>query len=684
MNGSGFRPDIEGLRALAVGAVLAYHASLPGLGGGFVGVDMFFVISGFLITGLLVTEIRARGRVDFAHFFARRARRLLPASILVLLFVVVGAAWFSAPIDRPLIAGDVAAAAVYVPNLRFALQSADYLGGDREASPVLHYWSLAVEEQFYLAWPLLLMLTLVWSVRRRDAIDRVLRVRLGWTLALTGLCSFIAALWLTEVAQPWSFFAPWTRAWEFAAGAAVFALQPQLLRLPGAALAALGWAGLGLVVLGLTWIDPLAFPGFSTLLPVAGTAALIASGTSRGEALAAGNPARWLCLPPFRAVGRVSYSLYLWHWPVLVFAAAALGPLEWPQKLAWTLASALPAVLAYRWVEKPIHRGKRPPQTPAAGFGIAVAASASGLLAAAWLGGALSSGTTAPPPATASGTDRAPPLEVQIAEARADLPSIYADGCHAGITVSEPRSDCFRGAATAPGLLVLFGDSKAAQWHPTLEAIAEGGEWRILALTKSGCAAADVTVRIPHLGRAYHECDAWREFAFERIAGLRGRVVVLASSNYPGIIIDRESGDALNAEQAREAWVRGWIASLERLGSDGRQAVLLRSTATADFDPAACVSRQPADADACSIPLTPAAERLLDLERQAAERVAHANLLDPKEFLCSEDRCPALDAGWLVYRDRLHLTARYAARLAPELRERLPPATDAGAGAAGR
>ncbi|MCU0484381.1 MAG: acyltransferase [Chloroflexi bacterium] len=339
-----FRPEVEGLRGIAVVLVVLFHADLVALAGGFVGVDVFFVISGFLITALLLRERERTGRIGFLGFYARRARRLMPAALVVLVVTLVAAATLVAPLDRPGVALDGAAAAVSLANIRFALAEGDYFTVMASPSPFLHFWSLGVEEQFYLVWPALLLL----GARGR-------RPRLGAGIVLAGVLagSLAACVIVTDVAPGWAFYSLPTRAWQLAAGGLLAIGAGALARLPGPPMAALGWMGLAAVLAAPAMLDAsVAYPGVAALLPTLGAAALIAAGERRH------GPAGLLSLAPVRFLGRISYSLYLWHWPILVLPAIAAGTsLEPGTRLGLVLLSVLVATLSWAFVEEPFRRG---------------------------------------------------------------------------------------------------------------------------------------------------------------------------------------------------------------------------------------------------------------------------------------------------------------------------------------
>ncbi len=368
-----FRADIQGLRAVAVLEVVFYHAHLSFLGGGYVGVDVFFVISGFLITDLLWRERVRTGRVSLRAFYGRRARRLLPMAMLVLVVTMAASVRWVPPLQLRSVWKDGVASAFYGGNYRFAAAQANYLTSSAPPSPFQQYWSLGVEEQFYVVWPLLLLAAASfvrpWSRRRGT---HSLHAQVGSTtvqraerpsalvpfnvLTVVAIGSFVFSLWLTRADQPWAFFSLPTRAWELAVGGLVALGAPVLRRLPVGAAMALGWAGLAAVVasaVGFGASTP--FPGTAALAPVLGAAAILTAGLV---------PSRWgpvalLGTAVMGFIGAISYSWYLWHWPVLVLAPDVVGhALSEGTDLTLAAGSGLLAWASYRLVEEPSRRSK--------------------------------------------------------------------------------------------------------------------------------------------------------------------------------------------------------------------------------------------------------------------------------------------------------------------------------------
>ena len=328
--------------------MLAFHAGLPWFGGGYVGVDVFFVLSGFLITGLIVRELQDTGTVSLMGFYARRARRLLPAAAVALLATVIASAILLPPLRVGGIAGDGVAAALYASNIRFAAQATDYLQSELAPSPLLHYWSLGVEEQFYLFWPALLL----FVTRRGGMTVR----RIGITIAAVGVGSLALSLLLTQVAEPWAFFSLPARAWELALGGGIALAAAQGFSMTQALARVTAAAGIGAVVgAGILLDTATPFPGTAALLPTLGAGAVIAAGL--GEPMSTAS--RLLSVAPLRWFGRISYSLYLWHWPILVLPAAALGTeLDLPWRLVLAVVSIGVAAVSQRWIEEPFRHGR--------------------------------------------------------------------------------------------------------------------------------------------------------------------------------------------------------------------------------------------------------------------------------------------------------------------------------------
>ena len=337
-----FRPDIEGLRGIAVFVVVAFHCGLPGFSGGFIGVDVFFVLSGYLITGLLLQELETTSTIGLLNFYARRVRRLLPASVLMLLVTLAVGALVLAPQELDFAARAARATAVYLGNVFFAQQARDYFAADVRTNPLLHMWSLAVEEQFYLFWPLLMLL--LW--RRAKS-----RATLAAAFALLTVVSLIACVWLTVHSRTVAFYALYTRAWEFGIGGLASLVPRGRFGAPASVWSLAGWLGVIAIALSSALLTPAAaFPGWLATIPVVGTALALMAGRELPDQ---GFP-RLLDTRPFQYVGELSYSWYLWHWPFLVLGLALLPNLSAFGKAVAALLGFAAAALTHVYVENPI------------------------------------------------------------------------------------------------------------------------------------------------------------------------------------------------------------------------------------------------------------------------------------------------------------------------------------------
>jgi peptidoglycan/LPS O-acetylase OafA/YrhL len=672
---SRFRADIQGLRAIAVGLVLLYHAGVPGVPGGYVGVDVFFVISGFLISSHLLEAIERDGRISFAQFYARRARRILPASFVVAGLTAVAVVLFFPPLGVERVLRDALATVLYVPNLWFAAQNTDYLA-DHSPSPYQHYWSLGVEEQFYLLWPVALLLLALLVRRRRGLV-------VGG-IAVFAALSLVACIVMTQAQQPLAFFLLPTRAWELLAGALVgAAVLGRAPRMKPWIAAVGGWAGVATIVAAATLFDDSTpFPGTAALLPVAGTAAVIYFGSGRP----AGGPATALSVRPMQFIGLISYSLYLVHWPLLVIPRAAIGygrPLELWVTVLLGIVVALPlAYLLYRFVEEPLRSpvvltGRRPRVTllgTAAVTGVFTLVLASGL---GWVatrelsgGSAVADAPTFPasPPAA---TPFVPSnLTPSLEQAGDDVSSVYADGCH-NDPATETVQDCVYGNPEGAFTVALFGDSHSAQWLPALEVLATADrEMAVRTYTKSSCPAADVTVLDKNI--PYRSCDRWRSSVMTTLAADPPDLVVFSSySAYPleGIT---------DAEDRLRAWEDGVRRSVTSLTEAGSRVVVIADTPRFDAAPSLCISTHVEDVQDC------AGRRsdVLDADQASAERRAAAAgggaFADLTTFVCAVETCPVVVDNLLVYRDVNHLTATYVRHLAPALSRHIRPTAASG------
>ena len=351
-----FRPDIEGLRGFTLLAILGFHAEVPGVGGGFVGPDVFFIISGFVITGQLWREVSKTGTIKLRPFYGARARRLLPVSAAIGVVIVIASAILLPPLQARPAVGDGIACALYVGNYWFILRGVDYFATHVPPSPFQHYWTLGVEEQFYLLWPPMII-GLAWFIRRRarrrsDTIVTPTKRPYLVLLTLITIGSFALSLVATYVVPAAAYFSLPTRAWDLSIGGLLALTADRWRRLTPRAAAITGWAGLALLLLACNQLTAgTHYPGTAALLPMLGTALVLAAGCAL-PSLGCGRVLAW---SPMKAVGRLSYSWYLWHWPFLVLAPAVVGhPLGLIGRLAMVALSGVVGALTLRFLENPL------------------------------------------------------------------------------------------------------------------------------------------------------------------------------------------------------------------------------------------------------------------------------------------------------------------------------------------
>jgi peptidoglycan/LPS O-acetylase OafA/YrhL len=695
-----FRADIEGLRAVAVTAVVLFHAAVPGIGGGFVGVDVFFVISGFLITGLLWREVSSTGSVRLSSFYGARARRLLPASAFVGVVTMIASVLLLPPLQAGPAISDGIASALYVSNYQFVLRGVDYFANHVTASPFLHYWSLGVEEQFYLVWaPLLLgtawLVRLVRRARRRPNPDATSKRPFIAVLAAVAVLSFLLSYLATYIVPAAAFYSLPTRAWQLAVGGLVALTAIHWQRLSPRIAAVVGWAGLALILLACVWLSPTTlYPGSAALLPTLGAALVIGAGCATPDH----GGGRLLGLPPMRAIGRISYSWYLWHWPVLVLAPFLLGhTLGLAERIIAALLSAGLAWLTLHYLENPLRFAPKIRTSAWRSLGLGalatVIAVCVGLALLRVLPAPVGHGAPVPPlsftgPPVASGApsdaydsavrqtfgqvqaavaasanlkavpgNLTPPLATAFAEKKA----LSFNGC-----LREPfesgQPECAMGDTTSATTVALVGDSHAAMWTPALEQVANQRHWRLEMLAKGACPLLDLPITNPmsRLAELFEHCAEWRAHIVSRLEAERPRLIVLSLWRGYG------TAEALSGYRAYDAaWIESFTKLVQRLRATGAQVLVLGPIPDPHFQVPVCLSGYLDDVPAC----TPARATAVNASGIAAEADATTagggQYTDVTDLFCTAQQCPVIVGNTLVYVDENHMTLEYSQALAP-------------------
>lgn len=632
------RADIEGLRAIAILLVVAAHVGIETLDGGFVGVDVFFVLSGYLITSQLAKELTNTGRIQLALFYARRLRRLLPALLTVLLISCLGGWLLYPPGDFPRQAFAAAAASIWLSNFYFALSGMDYFSPQVGDNLFLHTWSLGVEEQFYLLWPLLLLLA-AWMPKSAAG----MATRLKAMLLAVFLLSLTACVLLTQKHPVTAFYMMPMRAWQFALGGLVF-LCLDAHKEPASAL---GWTGL-MAVLGsaLLLSENMTYPGLWALLPSLGAAMLLASGNGAQS----NGVTRLLAWHPMQQIGRVSYVWYLWHWPVLLLGTAVMQTPSLADRLALALLSLLLAAATHWLIEQPIRHNTRLIAKPGHTVLGALVLMAVAHLAAINLHNQALAHTISP-------------AQMEHLKVRSDVAAIYAMGCDDWYHGAEVKI-CAFGPADAEHTAVIVGDSIGLQWFPAAAAAFNRPGWKLLAITKSSCPMVDAPIHYARIGREYTECAEWRQAALQQIAALKPDVVIM--------------GSTFTYDLDQSAWTQGSARVMATLGKAARSVYVLRSTSVLPFDAPTCLAPRSAiyewlaaDNRCSASPEDPHGERVYGWLKTAAADLSNVTMLDMTDAVCPNNLCRADLNGMTVFRDRQHLSARFAQSLGPVLADRL-------------
>jgi peptidoglycan/LPS O-acetylase OafA/YrhL len=708
----GFRPDIEGLRGIAVTLVVLFHAGLLSqastqLTGGFIGVDLFFVVSGFLITGLLIRERERTGKISFARFYARRVRRILPAAAVVLLITIPLASVLVTLVQRSSAMEDGASAALSVANIRFAMTT-DYFN-PVSYSPFLHFWSLGVEEQFYFVWPALLAIV-AWKFPRAGA---------ALALSVIAVASFIASLIITDSSPSTAFYLLPTRAWQLAAGGLLAIGSGSLDRLPGAIrgafgqmLAFAGWGALAALITAAIVIDSTTtlYPGTAAIIPTIAGVLLIASGAART------GPGILLRLPPVRFLGKISYSLYLWHWPMLVLGGLYLNgqlwqPLSQNQALALAALSIPVATASWLLVEEPFRRGfiplPRPSRVVAAGVAVMLIVAAIGTnfdfgaqSALASLDGPADNSTpsatdmatdtqlrptpslptvTLPPGATPTPAPAMTPalspapssgapstyavtsaLRPTLGRAATDYEQPWHAGCLGFASDTVPNSKCIYGNPNGTYNVAYVGDSHASALFPGVNEVAKAHGWRMTAYLKINCSFLDMALDIglPPPRRPYPECTTWNKAVLSRIQSSPPDLVIISMSRW----IWPANGYSDSVSNDSNALIR----QIQKLPTSTKVVIIQDPPLPTNQKVPDCLSANLSDYRKCSFSRSLGFGSSMGSREKAAAKATGAGLIDLTAAVCpGTGRCPVVINNMIVWRDEHHLTATFATSLGP-------------------
>lgn len=649
---SPYRSDIQGLRAIAIVLVLLAHAKIPGFSGGFVGVDIFFVLSGYLITGLLINEYEVNGSIHLAAFYARRLKRLLPA-LLVMLVIVVSATLLLLSKQEALEqSASVIYAATWTSNIYYALSTVDYFSELKTRDLFLHTWSLGLEEQFYLLWPVLILL----AFAKLNILDgrNSKRTQLLWTFALLFISSLVLSLYLIVAHPLWAFYMMPSRIWQFALGAYVFVWSRKLkegvgetpllgfLVVRGNSFAVMG---LGLIIGSAILLHPLlSYPGLWAMLPSVGAALVIAGGHQKINI----GTSRVLGHPVLVWIGDRSYSLYLWHWPVLMLGFSWGMQSHYTEIIGLVALSLLLAMFSYRWVELPFWKGNYGSVAPTRTILLSILVVSILLAVALHLLNRLINYQYKPDVPIISGP-------------RADLPAIYAYGCDSGPANSDIRP-CIIGKPSAKKTIVLMGDSIGAQWISLLPALFKSPEWRTIVLTKSACPMVDEDYFYSGISQIYTVCTEWRNKTLKYMESLRPNIIFV--------------GSAATYDFSKSQWIEGSSRVLAHLALVAERIIVVPGTPSLSFNGPGCLERRANSKNKATVCreelMTTEATDVAQYLKTAVQRFPNARLLNLNDLVCPGGVCTAqTPAGSVVFRDSQHLTNSFVMEQLPAVAERI-------------
>jgi peptidoglycan/LPS O-acetylase OafA/YrhL len=651
-----YRPDIQGIRAIAIVLVVLNHAGIPIFTGGFVGVDVFFVLSGYLITALLIKEYIDQGKIKLFNFFSRRLKRLLPALVIMLTIISFATSFLLPYYQLTQQLRSLNFAATWSSNLFFSLFTIDYFSELQHQDLFLHTWSLGLEEQFYLVWPTLILFSF--------ALVKGCQIKTTWNRQLLTIFSviFLLSLGLSQywtITKPlWAFYMMPSRIWQFSLGSLAFAFFQHEKSAPSTKniFVSTFWSGF-LSIIGLSCIfgsavlfnENMTYPGLWASIPSIGAVLIISSGNLNTDNLIN----RALAHPLLVWIGDRSYSWYLWHWPILMLGFS-LGIQTSFNRTAFLVAlSLLIAMFSYRCVERPFWKGRFSQISPDKTFLLSISVVFVLIFGFQHHVNFIYEKTV-------------PESTLVANKARNDLPILYDSDCDAWDENAEVNP-CIYGGFNTNKTVVLFGDSVGVQWFSLLPEIFPPNTWRTIVLTKSGCPIVDEDFFYKSIGKIYAVCTEWRNSAIAYLESIHPDIIFL--------------GSATNYNFSQIQWIDGTKRVADRLSKAAKNIIVLPGTYSLSFDGPSCLEREGLSTpdkkktshESCSEQaLNAQADTVANYLRQATNEFSNVKLLNLNDLVCPNGQCKALNSeGIVVFRDHQHLTNSFVRAQAPVVRERL-------------
>ena len=672
------------------------HAAIPGFNGGYVGVDVFFVISGFLITGILIREAITSGRVSIPAFYARRARRILPAGTVVLVTIVAASTLVLTTARLHQVLTHVTWAAFFGANIYSARSGSDYFAqSDVFVSPVLHFWSLAVEEQFYLVWPALIALIMFAGRRRQSSAPlaewrqpavRLRRLRV--TIAVLCALSLAFSIWQTRTSPTSAYYSTLTRGWELGAGALLALCEAYVTRWTPAVKLVASWLGLAAIIASMLWYSSTTpFPGYFAALPVVGAVLVLAGGIEGPRAGAR----VVLDTRLMRWFGDISYSLYLWHWPLLLLPELYLAhTLSLRARIIMMATATIAAWLSYLLIETPALRSGLLSRTRTRALVLwptAISLVLAAVLVAPFIVSSMSSFSGVSTYDRDPGSSDYSPVQAIIAaSAQARSKDPLPELLHPALEklsgdVSElpkgcgtERDDtsvghCVLGDPNGKQTIVVFGDSHSIMWMQPLDRLAKADGYRIIPFEKASCFPLDATEWRTDVNRTYTECDTWRTAALREIAQLKPDRII-TSGLLPQVFVDPASGQAADHDATMAVFASGISSTLATLHAITPHVYVIGATPFLARSAGDCLGTRAATMATCVRPLSSSIKQFNQIWKSAATANGAA-FIDPIPWMCAANRCPLVVGHVIVYRDSNHVTRTFAdtvsAQLAPML-----------------